>query len=151
MTRHVSTVKWDGMFSVALPQEWAWSTDEGIVSMFRPDGVGVLQVSVLEREDRSQPQQAAAMQLARSFARQRQRQRQRQWDLPDREIRSSSVENYSITTFEFIEHGDKPTYWQVWHLVAVDRAAFITYTCVPADSEAEVVDRQRIVESFRWL
>lgn len=145
MTRHASTVKWDGLFSVNLPQEWSWSTDEGTVSMFRPDGVGALQVSVLAREDQRQPHQAVAMQLARSFA------RQRQWDLPESEIRTSGVENYSITMFEFTEHGDSPTYWQVWHLVAVDRAAFITYTCGPVDKESEASERKRIVESFRWL
>jgi hypothetical protein len=112
--------------------------------MFRSDGVGALQVSVLKRADMSQ-RHDAAVQLARSFA------QQRQWDLPEGEIRTSSVEKYSITVFEFTEHGDSPTYWQVWHLVAVDRAAFITYTCDPADSEAEAVQRQCIVDSFRWL
>jgi hypothetical protein len=146
MTSGVYTVKWDSLFSLDLPQDWSWSTNEGVVSIFRHDGVGAIQVSVLVREDQGQSGQAVAFELARSFA------RQRLWDLPDSQIRTSRTRaNDSIAMFEFVEHGDSPTYWQVWHLVNAGRASFITYTCEVADSEVEAIERQRIVDSFRWL
>lgn len=145
MKHHVSRVEWGDLFSVELPRQWSWSTDDGVVSMFRPDGVGALQVSVLTRERPGQSPREAAMQLARAFV------QQQHWDLHDHRIHASSVDGNSMTMFAFTEHGDNPTYWQVWHIVGTDRAAFITYTCDPADSDVEDVERRSIVDSFRWL
>jgi hypothetical protein len=85
------------------------------------------------------------MQLAWSFC------KQRHWDVSDKKIQISNAVSGSISEFAFVEHGDNPTYWQVWHVVGVDRVAFITYTCDLADSELERVERQSIVKSLRWL
>jgi hypothetical protein len=145
MTRRASTVRWGDVFSVDLPATWSWSDEDGVVGIFRPDGVGTLQVSVLSRESAGQTAYEAAMQLAQSFI------REREWDVSDKEIRATSIGGCSATEFQFTEHGYHPTYWQVWHLVGTRRAAFITYSCDPKDSELEPAERQRIVESFRWL
>ena len=85
-----------------------------------------------------------ARQLAASFA------GQRHWDLADMDIRTTTVGDSTISEFEFTEHGDTPTYWQVWHVVGPRRAAFATYTCEPERSHLEAADRQKIIESLEW-
>jgi hypothetical protein len=143
MKNSVSTVKWGKLFSVDLPQEWSWSTDEGLVSVFRSDGVGILQISVLARGSRSQSKQADAIQLAQSYV------KQQQWAIQDPGILTSSIDEFAIAMFDVVDN-EISTYWQVWHLVGDDRAAFITYTCDFADSKIEATAREEIVKSFRW-
>jgi hypothetical protein len=145
MTQRALTINWGDLFSLDIPPAWSWSDEDGVVAIFRSDGVGALQVSVLSREKTEQDPQAAAMQLALSFA------REREWDVSDDEIRAFRIGDSSAAEFGLTERGDNPAYWQVWHLVGADRAAFITYTCDPDDSELEATERRRIVESFRWL
>jgi hypothetical protein len=81
--------------------------------------------------------------LAESFA------HQREWDVPRAGIRLSKLGASVVSEFEFIEHGDQPTYWQVWHVVGQRHAAFVTYTCDPGDADVELANRQRIVESMQ--
>lgn len=145
MEHKMSIVRWGDLFSMDLPANWSWSDDEGVIGVFRAQGVGALQISVLSRKDRALSTEEASILLTRDFI------HQRTWDIEDDEIEKLVIQGVSATVFEFVEHGDNPTYWQVWHLVGTKHAAFITYMCDPADSEVEEGDRRRIIESLRWL
>jgi hypothetical protein len=76
---------------------------------------------------------------------------QRSWDLTDAQIRYSTISGSALSDFEFIEHGDRPTYWHIWHIIGNQRAAFISYISDPKDAPLEAVAALQIVESFRWL
>jgi hypothetical protein len=53
--------------------------------------------------------------------------------------------------FQFVEEAGGPSFWEMWHIVGGERAAFVTYTCDPADRRGEASQREKIVRSFRWL
>lgn len=138
-------ISWGGLFALTLPSGWSWSDDEGMVGIFHPKGVGVLQISFVRLTGEEGPNETVARGLAQSFA------DQRGWDLNANTISVSGARKDAVSQFEFTEHGDAAAYWQVWHIVGNRRIAFITYTCDPADADVEAADRKEIVDSFRWL
>jgi len=146
MVSGVQIIRWGDLFALSLAAQWAWSEDDGVISIFRSEGVGALQLSIVTMPKKNSRSAAAiARQLAETYA------SQRAWDVAGSDIRITALENSAVSEFGFTEHGDNPTYWQVWHVVGDRRAAFITYTCDPKDAEIEAADRRKIVESFQWL
>lgn len=139
-----SIVNWGKVFSVRMPESWTWEEQNGIVSVYKPDGAGVLNISLVDRGNSHGGARAISRQLAASWA------SQRSWDVSEQRIRTFGTEANAISEFEFTEHGDQPAFWHVWHVVGESRAAFVTYTCEPADSELESKERNAIISSLRW-
>lgn len=137
-------IQWGNVFTLGLPARWDWTDTGDVVSLFREDGVGALNISIVTRLGEEQSASVVARQLAESFA------AERAWDLGDSEIRIAGTNDNAISEFEYTEHGDHTTYWQVWHVIDCHRAAFITYTSNPEDAHLEESERRQIVASFRW-
>jgi hypothetical protein len=137
-------MKFGDLFSLCLPPKWLWQDGGDAVTLFHPDGVGALTISVVtlaQGRDASD----VARELASSFA------TQRAWDVPAAEIHVAGTNERAVSELEYWERGDQSAYWQVWHLVDGARAALITYTSNSNDAQTEAAERRDIVDSFRWL
>jgi hypothetical protein len=145
MSMTAQLVRWGDVFTLRLPSPWLWSEHVGTIGIYQPGGVGALQVSIVSHGEGLRSKGDVALQLAQSFA------QQRHWEVAASQIHATTNGINAVTEFEFTEHGDNPTYWQVWHVVGPRRAAFITYTCKPTDANVEANDRRKIVASFRWV
>lgn len=42
-------VAWPGVCVLEVPNRWSWETSDGVISIFRPDGTGVVQVEIFPR------------------------------------------------------------------------------------------------------
>jgi hypothetical protein len=135
--------RWKGWASVDLPQGWVQKDGSESVNIFRENaGVGALQMSFARRKRNDLPTVDEAVELARSFA------DQRGWRLGSSAVSVGMVDGRPFAMFSCTDSDS--TFWQVWHVVDRERAAFITYVCESGDAEQERVDREAIVNSFRW-
>lgn len=144
MEASTRTVQFGGVYSLDLPPRWEWAQDDGVLAIYRPDGVGALHLSVVTRETSLESAEAASLRLALSFA------KERSWPISEREVRRYHIDGSAATEFQFTESGDSPSYWQVWHVVGDRCTVFVTYTSSADDLTVEAKDRVQIVESLRW-
>lgn len=135
---------WEGWFSLTLPDDWSFSEENGVISIFNEDtGVGALQVSFARRKVQQKPTEKEARQLALDFA------SQRGWKLSEDAIQLLEISDSPASVFNFHDDEDSSS-WQIWHIVNDERVAFITYVCDPADFSVEEQTRRQMVETFRW-
>jgi hypothetical protein len=137
--------RWGDVFSLSLPPGWVCEDSEGVVTIVRPDGAGALNISLIRVNGELADASLIARRLADGFV------SQRAWDVGEADIRVKGTNAFAVSEFEFTQHGDDPSYWQVWHAVGAQRAALITYTSDPEDAEMETAERNEIVDSFRWI
>jgi hypothetical protein len=130
--------------TVALPSGWEWSSERDGLSIFRTNGVGAIQISVLIRDTQGHSQSEDSHFLAIQCA------RDRRWNISEVELHNSVIDGCPVSEFAHIERSREATYWQVWHIVGSRHAAFVTYTCDAADADTERAERTAIVESLRW-
>lgn len=135
-----SRLEW-GPITLSLLGGWEWSSDGNGLSLFRPDGVGAVQISILARDPKRSSQAGDAVLLALKCA------RDRRWTVDDSQVHMAVIGGCPAAEFSVVE---SDAYWHVWHVVGQQNAAFVTYTCDAADADTESLERKSIVESLRW-
>jgi len=134
---------WEGWCSLDVPRGWSWTQEEGVITLFRDNGVGALHLSFGRRERLGPVDSTEALELASSWA------RSRGWT--DIGIRSVVLAGGPSAEFKYVEKtNEESTFWDVWYLVEHQRAALFTYVCESADAGVEENARERIVASFTW-
>ncbi len=135
----VGRVTWEGLLALELPEHWAWTEEDGIITVYDPEGVGALLFSfglpsaaetVLDLE-------ALGRQVARSQG------------LSDHAVAVTPVGGNQATYFDGTsrEHG---TFWRIWHVAQGQRIARITYSCDGDDRAIEAEQIDAIVASIVW-
>jgi hypothetical protein len=137
-------VTWPGWCSLEIPNGWTHEDRPDVVSVFREEGVGALQLSFAKRAQSEPSTPEAVEAIARSYA------QQQKWRIEDAVIRSSTVDGSPCAEFEYVDvDGDESSYWQVWHILDEMRLVFITYVCEPGD-EGKEHERTGMVASLKW-
>ena len=129
---------WEGFLSVELPAGWQCEEDQGVISFYHPDGVGVVQVSFARGHE-----QAELDEWSQSFA-----DDQR---LGKIEPVKTSVGGVPARQFEALSHDEEPLLWRVWHCGFGGRVATVSYVCAAEDREAERHAVERLIASIQWL
>lgn len=134
---------WEGLCSLEIPQDWSVREEEGVISIFNPQGVGALQISFAARERTGAVSATEPMELASEWTRAR--------GIADVGLKRLMHFGMHAVEFETIERSDEDlTFWQVWAIVGERRAAFVTYVCDAADALVEKSERERIMASFSF-
>ncbi len=117
-----------------LPAGWEWPRDDECVTMYHPDGVGVLQISAAVSES------AVTDSDLQEFARKH----------LDRGARTRAVSCGDFAGFT-LAFGTEDAYWRHWYLRSGRRMLFATYNCDPEDLEQEDNAICRIMAALRAL
>jgi len=120
------------------------SEGSGVISLYDPlNGVGALQISLAQRTRQSPVDPSEALDLAVEFA------KQKGW-LDVSAATQFICDGSPASYFVFVEEGDEPTFWRVWHLLDRTRVALLTYNCALGSEDVELSACEEVVESFRW-
>lgn len=136
-----SRVAWAGWFSVALPEDWSSSTDDGVITLIdEENGVGALQISVARRDRKTAIEEDArslsTSHLSRAVAGRR-----------GPELAVGPFGARGAVSFLDAEG----YFWRVWVIVSKTRVATITYSAEEADKDTELGTVCAIVDSFDWI
>ncbi len=140
-------VVWDGVFSLEVPRDWVIHEEDNIISIFdEENGVGVIQISLVERNSSEAPTKLEARELAVYYI------EQRKWEVQKDSITMFEIGESPASVFDAEELSDEGLdHWTVWHISGSKNLAFLTYNCLLADKHTELSMCDSIVKSFRWL
>jgi hypothetical protein len=130
---HKTTASSDRTWALELPQGWLSQDDGQVVSMFRQDGVGALQISSYFRDapvTDEDLQELAAERLNAAA-------------VPD----PASVRLGAFTGLQ-VEFVDGDEFWSRWYVRHGHQALFITYNCAVAQRGPEFDDVKRILQTL---
>ncbi|BDA78462.1 hypothetical protein LPTSP3_g13920 [Leptospira kobayashii] len=134
---------WENWFSIIIPSDWECSQDEEI-SIFKDDGVGVLQFSLIHRDKINPVEEADILNLFYSFC------RSKGWPVfPKNEIILNWSDNRLMLEFEY-EEKEADTFWKIYYFLSLDKCIFTTYNCGVDDKTIEIKVIQKIIDSFQW-
>jgi hypothetical protein len=134
-------VIWDGYLSLTMPLGWDWAQDDGVISIYDPTGVGVLQISFAASH--VEPWAIEPLELTKSFAEAQGVEHVR----PDRMILDGLPAGY----FEGITKGNDPSLWRIWSVGRNGRIVTVSYTCSEEDRDFERSHVDKLIRSMRWL
>jgi hypothetical protein len=133
-------VVWEGFVTLEVPQDWAFSDEDGTISIFRSDGVGALQLSFATHQPPADLERLT-LDLARKV---RLEANPVKSDLELGGVPTAYVEGYSCDA--------ERSFWRIWHTaVSEGRVARVTYTCVAEDSSIERHAVDTILSTCRWM
>lgn len=121
-------------WSINLPDDWDEEHDDEGVTLFNPDGVGVLEISAVERDevvDDGFLEDMASEHLEAG-------------------AEPSEVEFGDFEGLEF-SYGDDDKYWREWYLRADSLMLYITYHCPLADEGREDDEVEAILETLALM
>jgi hypothetical protein len=129
---------WDGFLTVELLPEWHRFEEEGVLSIYRRDGVGVLQFAFANASDAS----LADVELQTAdFA------RDVQLDAAVQRTRFGGCEAAYV---EGPANDAERSFWRAWFALRPDRIVFATYRCTVDDSGLERDEVDRILATARF-
>jgi hypothetical protein len=132
-------VTWEGLLALDLPPRWEWTEEDGILTVYDPDGVGALLFSF------GQPSAAEPVLDLEALG----RQVARSQGLSDRAVVITSVGGHQATYFDGTSAEDD-TFWRIWHVAQGQRIARITYSCDAGDRTIEAEPIDGILASVVW-
>lgn len=129
-------MKWKGYLSVRMPETWAGTQADGVITMCDENGVGALQASFVRT-----PSVVALDDIdnaAHGFI--------RQLGLPT----ATAVEIATVagTPAVYFSGSVGDEYWRVWHFGRAQRMCSLTYNCSLADKSVEEATVNDIVSRF---
>lgn len=137
--------RWDGWFSIEMPKHWQVDESGDAISIFDPNGVGAITLSVLSSLIENSDCRHMALELAKRFS------DQRGWSIPSSALHVSGSDAVARCTFEYVQTGDETTdYWSVSVFCKRDRAVLMSYVAAASDESSERAKRRVIYDGFRW-
>ncbi len=133
-------VQWPGFFQLELPAHWSHEVEDGVVSIFERDGVGVLQLSMARREGDAPAAARGAGEMLERFA------NDQGWT----DVAMPKVVHLGELERADVEHVSRREYWRVWTVAEAGRMVLATYNCRAEDRSSEVDVCLAIVESLRF-
>lgn len=130
-------LRWPGFFSTLIPESWEWFEEDGLISIFDPNGVGALQFSFFKITNSSINKKKIASDLAINFA------KNKNWHVDDSNIKHVAYGNFPASLLEMNASEDNEVvHWRVWHLIHNTHVLLVTYNCSVDDIglEDEKVD-----------
>jgi hypothetical protein len=129
-------IVWEGHLALDVPDGWESGTENGVITIYDPDGVGALQLSFLRAKKTTV---VDTEHLARVFA------RDRGWT----DVALVPVQLGGVAATYFESSSDEE-YWRVWTCGRHDRGALVTYNCDESDRDRERTLIDGILGSIEW-
>jgi hypothetical protein len=131
-------VIWEGFVSLLIPEPWESGEDEGVMTIFNPNGVGALQISFAKSVAPTIDLEELTEKMSRDVG-------------LKTSSRPTTVGSVWSTYVEGVSGEGEPTYWRIWHIAGRDRVACVTYNCAPSNAGVETESVDRVLASWTWL
>lgn len=126
-------VTWPGVCVIEVPNRWTCETSERVISIFRPDGTGVVQVELFSS---TSPRELIGQELH---------------VLPGTVKDAAVLEAASVGVTEGLvtAHEHDGRRWRIWAAQSRERSVkFVWFATGADDAERGIVDK--LIASFRW-
>lgn len=143
MGKKVTYERWINLF---LPDGWEEREDLGSVYLEKQGWPGMLQLSFIEREERTAtPKEAALVYLEDALE-------DRDVPFPREAVRVEQIGDAGLAVIDYMYRNTAdPMHWRIWFMVDKTRAIMAAYVCDPEHDGTTIEEASRIIADMEFI